>query len=156
MTTMLLLGTWMLMKWRWVVQLPIHSVYQYTWVWTSLHEKISCDLLCNVAYKSRLRCWLTEERHTCWLGYFSEQEKPRSVLSSSILWLFLCQISFRLKMHCMIYSVQDVESKCSLVTGNICWVPLSLSKSKWVLICAPDKKQVFEPWVHIWVFDEQI
>jgi hypothetical protein len=30
----------------------------------------SFDLLCNVAYKSQLRCWLTEERHTCWLGYF--------------------------------------------------------------------------------------
>jgi hypothetical protein len=102
------------------------------------------------------RCWLTEERHTCWLGYFSEQEKPRSILSSSILWLFLCQISFCLKMHCIIYSVQDVESKCSLVKGNVCCVPLSLSKSKWVLISAPDKKQVFEPWVHIWVFDEQI
>jgi hypothetical protein len=105
----------------------------------------SFDLLCNVAYKSRLRCWLTEERHTCWLGFFSEQEKPRSVLSSSILWLFLCQISFRLEMHCMIYSVQDAESKCSLVNGNVCWVPLSWSKSKWVLISAPDKKQVLNP-----------
>ncbi len=80
--------------------------------YTSLHEceqvymrVNSCDLLCKVAYKSRLRCWLTEERDTCWLGYFSEQGKPRSALSSSILWLFLCQISFPLKMHCMIYSV---------------------------------------------------
>ncbi|CAK9235587.1 unnamed protein product [Sphagnum troendelagicum] len=55
------------------------------------------------------------------------------------------KISFCLKMHCIIYSVQDVESKCSLVNGNVCCVPLSLSKSKWVLISAPDKKQVFEP-----------
>jgi hypothetical protein len=31
------------------------------------------------------------------------------------------------------------------VNGNVCWVPLSLSKSKRVLISAPDKKQVFEP-----------
>jgi hypothetical protein len=45
----------------------------------------------------------------------------------------------------MIYSVQDAESKCSLVNGNICWVPLSWSKSKWVLISAPDKKQVLNP-----------
>jgi hypothetical protein len=29
-------------------------------------------------------------------------------------------------------------------------------QTKLVLISAPDKKQVFEPWVHIWVFDEQI
>jgi hypothetical protein len=72
------------------------------------------------------------------------------------LWLFLCQISFPLKVRCMIYFVQDVESKCSLVNGNVCWVPLSLSKSKQVVIYAPDKKQVFEPWLHIWVFDEQI
>ncbi|KAH9535356.1 hypothetical protein CY35_17G047500 [Sphagnum magellanicum] len=50
-------------------------------------------------------------------------------------------ISFCLKMHCMIYSVPDAESKCSLVNGNICGVPLSLSKSKRVLISAPDKKQ---------------
>ncbi|CAK9882107.1 unnamed protein product [Sphagnum jensenii] len=50
-------------------------------------------------------------------------------------------ISFCLKMHCMIYSVQDVESECSLVNGNVSWVPLSLSESKWVLISAPDKKQ---------------
>ncbi|KAH8935860.1 hypothetical protein BDL97_17G052400 [Sphagnum fallax] len=51
------------------------------------------------------------------------------------------KISCRLKMHCMIYSVPDAESKCSPVNGNICWVPLSLSKSKQVLISAPDKKQ---------------
>ncbi|KAH9535352.1 hypothetical protein CY35_17G047500 [Sphagnum magellanicum] len=51
------------------------------------------------------------------------------------------KISFCLKMHCMIYSVPDAESKCSLVNGNICGVPLSLSKSKRVLISAPDKKQ---------------
>jgi hypothetical protein len=51
------------------------------------------------------------------------------------------KISFHLKMHCMIYSVQDAESHCSLVNGNICRVPLSLSKSKRVLISAPDKKQ---------------
>ncbi len=131
--------------------------------YTSLHEceqvymrVNSCDLLCNIACKSQLRCWLTEERHTCWLGYISEKEKPRSVLSSSILWLFLCQISYCLKMHCMIYSVQDAESECSLVNGNVSWVPLSLSESKWVLISAPDKKQVFATWVHIWDFYEQI
>ncbi|CAM6033448.1 unnamed protein product [Sphagnum compactum] len=51
------------------------------------------------------------------------------------------KISFHLKMHCMIYSVQDAESHCSLVNGNVCRVPLSLSKSKRVLISAPDKKQ---------------
>ncbi|KAH8955612.1 hypothetical protein BDL97_08G149400 [Sphagnum fallax] len=51
------------------------------------------------------------------------------------------KISFCLKMHCMIYSVQDAESECSLVNGNVSWVPLSLSESKWVLISAPDKKQ---------------
>jgi hypothetical protein len=38
MTTMLLLGTWTLMRWRWVVQLPIHFVSKFTWGWTSLHE----------------------------------------------------------------------------------------------------------------------
>jgi hypothetical protein len=83
-------------------------------------------------------------------------QNKRSVLSSSMLWLFLCQISFHLKMHWLIYSVQDVASKCSVVNGNVCWVPLSLSKSKQVIISAPDKKQVFEPWLHIWVFCEQI
>ncbi|CAM6073336.1 unnamed protein product [Sphagnum tenellum] len=46
---------------------------------------------------------------------------------------FHIEISFCLKMHCMIYCVQDAESKCSLVNGNVCWVPLSLSKSKWVV-----------------------
>jgi hypothetical protein len=42
------------------------------------------------------------------------------------------------------------------LNGKVWWVSLSLSKSKQVLISAPDKKQVFEPWLHIWVFDEQI
>jgi hypothetical protein len=61
------------------------------------------------------------------------------------------KISFCLKTHCTIYSVQDVESKCSLVNGNICWVPLSLSKSKWVLISAPDKKQVKVSYISHWI-----
>ncbi|CAM6038561.1 unnamed protein product [Sphagnum compactum] len=60
------------------------------------------------------------------------------------------KISFPLKMHCMIYSVQDAESKCSLVNVNVCWVPLSLSKSKRVLISVPDKKQLFEAFLIGW------
>jgi hypothetical protein len=54
------------------------------------------------------------------------------------------KISFPLKMDCMIYFFQDAESKCPVVNGNVCWVPLSLSKSKQVLIFAPEKKQIFE------------
>jgi hypothetical protein len=36
-------------------------------------------------------------------------------------------------------------SLCSLVNGKVCRVLLSLSKSNWVLISTPDKKQVCEP-----------